>query len=146
MDLNCIANEFRNAFEKENLSNAPGFLSGFPNGCCGWGVRVIGHYLKYECGLQPFHVCGSRDCDGYEEHEWIKIDGYIIDITSDQYPENQLRVIVSDNSAWHKQWQETKTEKIVDITTFDSVSDVGEKKASEVYEALATYVRNKCRK
>lgn len=144
MNLICIATEFRNAFEKADLSNAPGFLSGFPNGCCGWGVRIIGHYLKYECGLQPLHMCGSRDCDGFEEHEWIQVNNYVIDITADQYPESQPKVIVSDSSEWHMQWKETKAGDIVEIATFDIVSSAGEKKASEIYEVLADHVRKKC--
>lgn len=107
-------------------------------------VRIIGHYLKHECGLNPVHVCGSRECEGFEEHEWLRVNDYVIDVTADQYPENQPKVIVSLYSEWHQQWKETKTAEVLSISIFDPAGGPSEKKASEVYEVLADYVRKRC--
>jgi hypothetical protein len=145
IDLVCVANSIRYAFDNTDLSDAPGFLPGFPSGCCGWVSWIIGHYLRFECNFDPVHVCGGRSAtDGYENHEWIEIDGMIVDITSDQYHDNQEPVIVSKNSEWHKQWEIEVRSSVREITSYDLNSITGKRKASEIYEQLAVIVRDKC--
>jgi len=101
VDLFCLAKACRDAFDNADLSSAPGFLPQFPTGCCAWAARMIGYYLTEKYKLKPFHVCASRSTpDGPDiGHEWVEINGTIIDITADQFQDQSQPVIVSENSA-----------------------------------------------
>lgn len=76
----------------------------FPYGWCGLVCRVLGPWLlikdphgKYE------YICGMR---GEQSHAWIAHNGLIIDITADQFPETNERVIVSSRSLLHDTFKE----------------------------------------
>jgi len=140
----CIAKYFRQGFDRLDLSNAPGRLPGFPNDCCQWAARMIGHYLKYECQLDPVHVCASRrPPHAAGGHEWIEIDDTIIDITPDQFPDQSQSFIVSNNSIWHQSWQIGSKEKLIfPITRYDTSGH--QIKISELYEHIAKTVRENC--
>lgn len=143
VDFNCVGKIFRQAFDNADLSSAPGFLPRFPDGCCAWAARMIGHFLKYECKLQPIHVCASSaSAPGREGgHEWIEINDTIIDITSDQFPRQSQKVIVSKNSSWHQEWQVNTREGIHPITDFDRIFKI---KPSQIYEDIVGNVRKIC--
>jgi hypothetical protein len=146
VDLLCIAKAFRRAIENSDLTGAPGFLRDFPEGCCGWGTWFVGHYLKYECNMEPERVFGGRSSVGeYEEHEWLELDHVIIDITSDQFPgESQPPVVVSSTSDWHSEWEETKRDQVLEISSYDTSCHISNQKPSELYAQLSAYVRSKC--
>jgi hypothetical protein len=143
--LLIIANKFRSAFEETDLSEAPGFLPGFPEGCCSWASYMIGNYLKYELGLNPIEIQAERDAyDGNDPHSWIVVNDIIIDITSDEFDDSNEKVIVSSNSEWHKGWEVVNEAEIVKINEYDKI-DYGKKlKPTDVYNMLTERVRYKC--
>jgi hypothetical protein len=47
-------------------------------------------------------VSGNRPDGKDGKHEWLEVDGIIVDITSDQFEgRNRFAVVVSRNSSWH---------------------------------------------
>jgi hypothetical protein len=133
------ATAFRRAFESIDLSDAPGFLPKFPCGCCSWATWFLGHFLKYECGLSPrrYHSA-SRDDDN---HEWLVVEGIIVDITADQFDDCSDPIIVTRTSAWHEKWTNGKSADVKPIESYDVGTRFGEILPSEVYELIAQMVR-----
>lgn len=119
-----VASAFRDAFDQTDLSQAHGFLRGFPKGNCNRATLFIGRFLHEEYNLSGYEVCGDRESpDGLDSHAWLKIGNTIIDITCDQYNENKEKVITSFDSAWHKSWQNKAYTKITDIVLHISKDD-----------------------
>lgn len=140
--LQSIAVAFRRSFETVDLSNAPGFLPSFPDGCCNWASWMIGHFLKYEQQMEPFEVIGGRSSsDGYEEHSWLVLDDIIIDITSDEFPDSNEAVIVGTRSEWHKGWEIVQTNPVKKISCYDAQLPSGPMRPSEVYELIVAEAR-----
>ncbi len=97
--LRDIASEFREKFETEDLSQAPGFLPGFPKGCCSWATWMIGHFLKYELEEDVLEIQAERvSDDGTDPHAWLVVDGVIVDIASDEFKDSAEKVIVTRDS------------------------------------------------
>lgn len=143
--LKVIAEEFRKGFEEIDLSDAPGFLPGFPEGCCSWASYMIGHFLKYELGLAPVEIQAERfGPEGTDPHSWLMVDDIIIDITSDEFEDSTERVIVSSDSTWHSKWEEKKNADIIKISEYDKIEYGTKYKPTDVYEMLAARVRKKC--
>jgi|GEM_PF-4929906 len=140
--LHEIAWAFRRSFMNVDLSNAPGFLPGFPDGCCHWACWMTGHFLKYEQGLEPTEVIGERFAsDGTEAHAWLTVDKTLIDITSDEFSDSNEPVIVSEFSEWHRKWEVVQTRSIKEIGSYDVPTLRGMMSASKTYEILATNAR-----
>ncbi len=141
-ELQAIATAFRRSFEVVDLSNAPGFLPGFPDGCCHWASYMIGHFLKYEQQMEPFEVIGERSpSDGLENHSWLSLDDKIIDITSDEFPDSKEAVIVGTMSEWHKGWKVVKINPIRQIDHYDALSSFSSMLPSEVYKLIVAEAR-----
>jgi hypothetical protein len=142
IDLFCIAKTCRDAFDKADLSSAPGYLPKFPNACCGWACRLIGYYLKKELKFEPLHVCASRGVPGAPDigHEWIELNGTIIDITADQFSDQSQAVIVTNNSTWHQSWQVNTKEEVPlsPMSEYDESLNREDKIISTIYETFAT--------
>jgi len=74
-------------------------LSKFPLGCCGLICRVLGPLLMEKDPNGVFYfVSGQR---GLQSHAWLEHNGFIIDITADQFPEVSKKVIVTKSSSFH---------------------------------------------
>lgn len=140
--LQAIALAFRRRFETVDLSKAPGALPHFPEGCCHWASYMIGHFLKYEHRLEPLEVIGQRFApDGTDGHSWLTLDHMIIDITSDEFPDSNKAVIVSDSSEWHKGWRAVETNSILRIQSYDAPHLGLSMLPSDVYELLVAEAR-----
>jgi hypothetical protein len=53
------------------------------------------------------YVCGERGASPHNRsHAWLEVDGLIVDITADQFPEQKAEpVIVTIQSAWHDEFR-----------------------------------------
>jgi len=113
MYYSTIATKFRSAFDTIDLTNAPGFLPNFPKGCCGWATCFIGNYLQLVRAQSPLHILARHPGKGYG-HEWIEIEGVILDITLDQFdPAFQLSVTDCLPQSVASQWRSTPTNRFV---------------------------------
>ena len=98
-----IATRVRSALEAGVLADHVG-LRQFPRGACGDTCYLLGQYLVDQ-GFPPFsYICGYRH--GLS-HAWLQQDGWVVDITSDQFDDGPGPVIVANVSPW----QDTFTER-----------------------------------
>ncbi len=103
VELRKIALAFRKSFESADLRQAPGNLPYFPDGCCTCASLFIATFLRDKYGLN-FKRIDSGHRNG-SPHEWIEIDGIIVDITADQYKDSSSAVIVKEKSSWHSNFK-----------------------------------------
>jgi hypothetical protein len=110
-----LAKRLRAAIEACDLSTLPITFHEFPRGSCGDASLILAKHLK-DNGQKGFaYVCGMRD--GHS-HAWLERDGLIVDITGDQFADNEDPVCVSRRSAWHAQF-EIDREDLSDIDLYD---------------------------
>ncbi|RVU28256.1 hypothetical protein [Neptunomonas marina] len=99
-------------FEKSDFHSMTSFYhsSSFPKGCCGDASDLIGLYLLQCHGIESEYVCGKGLRHNSEQsHAWLTCQGYIIDITADQFNENNYqlpKVIIEAQSPFHNSFKE----------------------------------------
>lgn len=95
-----LASRFRYAIVRSNPSTRRlASLHDFPRGACGDASLLLAKYLQANsCGI-PHYVLGRRAGEG---HAWLELHEYVIDITADQFADQDAGVIVSKESNWHK--------------------------------------------
>ena len=94
---------FRNALEAVD----PGLwhacaTATFPRGACGHAAELLGRYLRDTLGIEAQYVLRDfHDENGVWTggHAWIEWDGYIIDISGDQF--GWEPVIIARSSSLH---------------------------------------------
>ncbi|EHC04304.1 hypothetical protein Sbal625DRAFT_3893 [Shewanella baltica OS625] len=100
-------------FEKSDFHSMTSFYfsSGFPTGCCGDASDLLGLYLLKYHRLDSEYVCGRGLGDNSNlTHAWLVCQGYIIDITADQFNcdgYEQPAVIIDKQSQFHELFDET---------------------------------------
>lgn len=133
-----IAQLFREAFLFVDLSGAFGNLPYFPKGCCSWATWFLGHYLKFENGLEPVEIQGTRlSRDGMQNHAWLEVSGLTVDITSDQFEDCASPIYGVVNSLWHQTWKRVHQVDIFEVERLDRANI----KPSEIYKRIHTQVR-----
>ena len=107
-----LENKSKNGFHW----NTSFYHSGFPKGCCGDSTDLLALHMKLK-----FNKCSSY-CLGQGlkrnksiSHAWLMLDGYIIDITADQF--NDLGytndpVIIEKHSEFHSLFHKTTINEI----------------------------------
>jgi hypothetical protein len=60
--------------------------------------------LQEVLGRQPLYICGERHSPDFQTHAWLVCDGFVVDITADQF--GQPPVIVARQSPWHDEWEQ----------------------------------------
>jgi hypothetical protein len=93
---------FRAAIEQSDDLELP-TLQEFPYGACGDTCELLGQRLR-AMGLGEWTYVGGLSSDHSRTHAWLERDGWIVDITADQFEGIQDSVIVVRSSPWHDQW------------------------------------------
>lgn len=117
-DLVQIANAFRKAFETVGRGQKFGNFPHFPEGCCSWASLFIGNFLIEEYGLRPQKVYSALRHSG-SKHEWVLLDGIIIDITADQFDDALGSVIVEPESQWHVKFKASEISDYLPVSKYD---------------------------
>jgi hypothetical protein len=113
-----MAERFRAAIEACEPESLPIGLQSFPAGACGDATLLLARYLR-DKGHDGFvYICGVREG---RSHAWLKRESLIVDITGDQFPENECRVCVTRTSHWHRQF-DIDQETTADFDEYDSHS------------------------
>ncbi|EHH1260720.1 hypothetical protein J7H92_004562 [Vibrio parahaemolyticus] len=100
-------------FEKTDFHSMTSFYfsSGFPAGCCGDTTDLLGLYLLKYHGVESYYVCGHGLGDNSNQtHAWLVCQGYIIDITADQFNDDGYElpsIIIDKQSPFHELFDET---------------------------------------
>jgi hypothetical protein len=93
-------------------------LQEFPRGACGDASLLLAKYLEVNnCG-HSFYVLGERHG---QQHAWLQLEEFIIDITADQFDDQDAGVIVTTESAWHASFN-GKIHNVADFCLYDRTS------------------------
>jgi hypothetical protein len=97
-NLRFIGTRIREFIESTPPHERPERLFTYPKGSCGDTAMLMGTYL-IKCGFERVeYVVGI---DGEHSHAWLECDGFIVDLTADQFGCEIDRVIVTRNRSWH---------------------------------------------
>ena len=120
-ELKSAAMKFRLAIERCDRRRLIVTLQDFPHGSCGDAALLLRAFLL-ERGLGTFaYKLGWRQSDGGRvSHAWLQAGGIVVDITADQFPEIDEKVIVAENSAWHAGFQLDDAELPDDYKRYDA--------------------------
>lgn len=105
--LRTVVKEFRACLELANRGGLTIGLRDFPSGACGDATLLLGTFLSDRGFGQFNYVCGERGnipTEDWTSHAWLQKGNLVVDITADQFDDNDGKVIVSENSAWHRQF------------------------------------------
>lgn len=123
--LKTEATKFRKAIEKARnagefrpSSYKPERMNNFPYDCCDDTADLFTHYLFHKFGIDSIRVDGQYyDKDyGYCYHSWQETDGWIVDLTGDQF-DNDSSVLIKTNEVYvgkmdnfHRQFKIARSE------------------------------------
>jgi hypothetical protein len=126
--LRTLATRFRAAICATNPNEVDPevrfIVASFPKGVCGAVCFLLGHYLRQNGFPNAEYVNGIRRSDG-ESHAWIETEGIIVDITGDQFSEVADEVIVTGDTAWHRQFSERTGRRPADFLIYGEGSPHG---------------------
>jgi hypothetical protein len=105
-----IASLVRRAIESCSASELP--WRTFPKAACGDTSLVLGQFLHEAGFVDVEYICGDKyRADGKgDSHAWLRYEGLIVDITADQFPEVEEKVILTRSSEWHMGWEQDRPE------------------------------------
>lgn len=127
-NLRDLSKRFRNAIEKCDPKSLPVTLQGFPYGACGDATLLLAKYL-HENGCGQFdYVLGKR---GDYSHVWLQRGDLIVDITADQFEDQNTPIIVTKDQSWYASFH-GETLHIADFYLYDQA------KVSELASAYIT--------
>jgi hypothetical protein len=111
-----LASSFRLQILRSGPGDSPlATLREFPRGACGDASLLLAKYLQVNrCGL-PFFVLGNRH---HHSHAWLQLLDYTIDITADQFADQDAGVIVTTDSSWHCAFN-GKIHNVADFCLYD---------------------------
>ncbi|MBK3640474.1 hypothetical protein [Streptomyces sp. MBT33] len=78
-------------------------LRDFPNGSCGDASPLLGQFLQEQGHGEWIYVSGCREGD-FHSHAWLERDGWLLDITADQFPDVDEPVLLTQDRTWHSQF------------------------------------------
>lgn len=107
-ELNKDVKDFMDAFF---VSSRYGFkleiLEDFPTNCCEFISMLFAKFL-IEKKKYTFHdvlmVKGQCKSNNYQLHLWLEVRGVICDLTAGQFDDAPVKVIVTEQSVWHKRF------------------------------------------
>lgn len=84
----------------------PGFEY-FPKGTCGPVTELMGRLVLERTGREGIYVCGAgHPCLSRQQtHAWLEVDGFIVDLTHDQFEGTGVNGWVLFDSPWHRQFE-----------------------------------------
>jgi hypothetical protein len=103
VELKSAATKFRLAIERCDRRRLSDAFQDFPKGSCSDAALLLRAFLQDQ-GLGTFqYLLGWRDGNNgrRRSHAWLAAGGLVVDITADQFPEIDEKVIVTENSGWH---------------------------------------------
>ena len=97
------ASIFRQAIIDANGGGYIGFTE-FPMGSCGDASILLGEYLHEQGHGEWTYVSGVREGQQFQSHAWLERDGWLLDITADQFDEISESVWLTQDRSWHEQF------------------------------------------
>lgn len=96
--------EARNYFEERGKQPIGNFLfERFLIGCCGNVSHILGCFLISQGHKNVRYFAGERTVnEQYQTHAWLEWDGWIIDITADQFADGPSAVFMKRDTEFHR--------------------------------------------
>lgn len=102
--LLVLASAARNGLERwcRTLDREHGFAA-FPRATCGPVSELMGRIVVEQLGITGVYVWGNNHprLRPEQSHAWVEVNGFIIDLTYDQFPGTGLNGWVFEASPWH---------------------------------------------
>jgi hypothetical protein len=115
-----LASDFRAAIERCPREGLPITFERFPHGSCGDAALLLAKYLERNAHTGFVYVLGMRD---QRSHAWLQRDDLVIDITADQFEDQDQPVIVARVSTWHSTFTvEPEDQHHADFTLYDAAT------------------------
>lgn len=120
------------SFKKSEFHSGTNFYNcrkGFPTGCCGDTTNLLGLFITEIYDKRCTYI-SARGLGNNKDtsHAWLSCDGYVIDITADQFNSigyNLEPVIISKDSVFHTKFiQITPYELNVEKLRYTPISSV----------------------
>jgi hypothetical protein len=129
-EVNSYANIFRNAIESvDNKESPASFFERFPRGCCGDASDLLSKYLASK-EIRVEYVWGINS--NRASHAWLEYRGLVIDLTADQFPEINEKVIITKDKSWYSQFKnQTRS-----ISNFEEFNNINETRLSALYSII----------
>ena len=129
-----LASRFRRAILMSDPSNSPlATLRNFPHDACGDASLLLAKYLQVNrCG-QALYTLGQR---AGRHHAWLQLQEFTIDITADQFDDQDAGVIVATESPWHSAFN-GKIHNVADFCLYDRHSVF---QLTMAYNEIARYI------
>lgn len=109
-------------------------LRDFPHGACRDASLLLAKYLQVKnCG-RSLYVLGERHGHG---HAWLQLQEFTVDITADQFEDQEAGVIVSSDSPWHATFN-GKIHNVADFCLYDPRSAF---ELTRAYEVITSQLR-----
>ena len=102
-----VARKMREILESYSASAVEVAFEAFPIGACGATSELLARYLREFVQVDALYASGGLYASGEHgraSHAWVVADGWIVDITADQF--GQPPVIVTQDEAWHRDWED----------------------------------------
>lgn len=133
-ELRKLSSDFRKGILKCDVNKLPLPLRSFPKGSCGDASLQLGKYLQQNGYADIRYISGWRDT---MSHAWLLVDGFIVDITADQFQEISESVIITEDQSWHRQF----VEEINQVADFEIYNDESTKSQMwSVYNYILTKI------
>lgn len=126
--------KFRNAIEKCDKSLLPVSFKHFPAASCKDSSLLLSIYLKENDFGEFYYVLGER---GKLSHCWLMQDNVVVDITADQFDDQQNKVIVLANSEWHNLFEG----KVQHKASLDIYEGSTKTKLLKAYKTILEYIK-----
>jgi hypothetical protein len=89
--LQTLCNEFRQKIQSAKHETI--FFRDFPRGCCRDASLLLNEFLM--SNNLPKSLYCSKEVGELPSHGWLELDGYIMDITADQFDHSIAKVLVT---------------------------------------------------
>lgn len=98
-----IAFKARGIMEEYHNDLSSVYFENSPSGACGNSSDMLALYMSKKGVKEIEYVSGRRK---QRSHGWLEINGYIVDITSDQFADGLGAVYVGESNKFHQSFNE----------------------------------------
>lgn len=118
--LEDLAGHCRRALEAMTMSERGARLRDFPHGACGDAAEVFGRIVRETMGRVGVYALGGShpELPPQQSHAWFELDGLIVDLTHDQFPDTGLQGWVFVRSPWHAKFTVERLSLCLDPTSW----------------------------
>lgn len=111
----AAATRFRAALERGGLQLVS--LADFPRGSCGDTCELLGQFLM-DSGFGEWLYCSGQRDEPFYTHAWLEREGWILDITADQFDEVHEPVLLTQDHSWHARYLPFAGHRIANLDWF----------------------------